>query len=55
MDLQQLHTLIELDANDAVKSIKRHDYDNAYRNAKAMCENLLLILEEEMYKGNNND
>lgn len=55
MNTQDLHILIELDANDAVKSIKRHDYDNAYRNAKAMCENLLLLLEEEMYRGNNND
>lgn len=54
MNTQQLHALIELDANDAVKSIKRHDYDNAYRNAKAMCENLLKLLEEEMYKDNDN-
>lgn len=55
MNTQHLHDLALEDAKSAVTSIERHDYDNAYRNAKAVCENLLLLLEEEMYKGNNND
>lgn len=52
---QSLHDLALEDARLAVASIQRLDYDNAYRNAKAACENLLLLIEEEMYKGNNND
>lgn len=55
MNTQNLHDLALEDAKSTVASIERHDYDNAYRNAKAVCENLLLLLEEEMYKGNNND
>ena len=55
MNTQHLHDLALEDARTAVSSIQRLDYDNAYRNAKAVCENLLLLLEEEMYKGNNND
>lgn len=55
MNTKHLHDLALEDAKSAVASIERHDYDNAYRNAKAVCENLLLLLEEEMYKGNNND
>lgn len=55
MNVQQLHDLALEDAKSAVASIERHDYDNAYRNAKAVCENLLLLLEDEMYRGNNND
>lgn len=55
MNVQHLHDLALEDAKSAVASIERHDYDNAYHNAKAVCENLLLLLEEEMYKGNNND
>ena len=51
---QQLHDLALEDARNAVASIERHDYENAYRNAKAVCENLLLLLEEEMYKDNDN-
>jgi len=51
---QHLHDLVLEDARSAVASIERHDYDNAYRNAKAVCENLLLLLEEEMYKDNDN-
>ena len=52
---QHLHDLALEDARNAVASIQRHDYENAYRNAKSVCENLLKLLEEEMYKGNNND
>lgn len=52
---QHLHDLALEDARNAVASIERHDYENAYRNAKAVCENLLKLLEEEMYRGNNND
>ena len=55
MNIQHLHNLALEDARFAVASIERHDYDNAYRNAKAVCENLLLLLTEEMYHGNNND
>lgn len=55
MNVQHLHDLALEDAKSAVASIERHDYENAYRNAKAVCENLLLLIEEEMYKGNNND
>ncbi|MBP5597705.1 MAG: hypothetical protein J6Y02_20205 [Pseudobutyrivibrio sp.] len=55
MNTQHLHSLALEDAKSAVASIERLDYDNAYCNAKAVCENLLLLLEEEMYKGNNND
>ena len=52
---KELHSLVLDDAKALVESIERYDHDNAYRNAKAVCENLLLLLEEEMYKGNNND
>lgn len=55
MNTQSLHKLALEDARTAVASIQRLDYDNAYRNVKAVCENLLLLIEEEMYKGNNND
>lgn len=55
MNTQYLHDLALEDAKSAVASIERHGYENAYRNAKAVCENLLLLLEEEMYKGSNND
>lgn len=55
MNTQHLHDLALEDARTAVASIERLDYDNAYRNAKAVCESLLKILEEEMYRGNNND
>ena len=51
---QHLHDLVLEDARNTVASIDRHDYDNAYRNAKAVCENLLKLLEEEMYKDNDN-
>ena len=54
MDIQHLHDLALEDAKSAVTSIERHDYENAYRNAKVVCENLLLLLEEEMYKDNDN-
>lgn len=54
-NIQHLHKLALEDARTAVASIQRLDYENAYRNAKAVCENLLLLLEEEMYRGNNND
>lgn len=47
-------SLVLKDARSAVASIERHDYNNAYRNAKAVCENLLKLLEEEMYKKNDN-
>ncbi len=52
---KELHSLVLDDAKALIESIERYDHDNAYRNAKAVCENLLLLLEEEMYKGNNND
>lgn len=55
MNTQSLHDLALEDARTAVASIQRHDYENAYSNAKAVCENLLKLLEDEMYKGNNND
>jgi len=54
-NIQHLHNLALEDARTAVASIERHDHENAYKSAKALCENLLLLIEEEMYKGNNND
>ena len=51
---KELHSLVLDDAKALVESIERYDHDNAYRNAKAVCENLLLLLEEEMYKDNDN-
>ena len=51
---QHLHDLALNDAKALIESIERYDHDNAYRNAKAVCENLLLLLEEEMYKDNDN-
>lgn len=52
---QELRARVLDDSRSLVSSIERYDYENAYRNAKAAYENLLLLLEEEMYKGNNND
>lgn len=51
MNEHDLRARVLDDSRSLVSSIERYDYDNAYRNAKAMCENLLLLLEEEMYKG----
>lgn len=55
MNEQNLRARVLEDSRSLISSIERYDYNNAYRNAKAVCENLLLLLEEEMYKGNNND
>lgn len=55
MNERELRARVLDDSRSLVSSIERYDYENAYRNAKAICENLLLLLEEEMYHGNNND
>lgn len=52
---RELRARVLEDSRSLVSSIERYDYENAYRNAKTIRENLLLLLEEEMYKGNNND
>lgn len=51
---QELRARILEDSRSLISSVERYDYDNAYRNSKAVCENLLLLLEEEMYKENDN-
>ena len=42
-------------AESLVQSILRHDYDSAYNYTKKIQETLLKLLEDEMYKGSNND
>ena len=46
---------IKDDANDLVNAANRQDWQQVYDIAKAITDNSLTLLEEEMYRGNNND
>ena len=51
-------TLAQLTQNDAVKLLdaaNRNDWQQVYDIAKAIMDNSLELLTEEMYKGSNND
>lgn len=43
------------DAKEVVRYLERQEYNNAYTSAKATCELIMQLIEDEMYKGNNND
>lgn len=46
---------IKDDANDLINAANRQDWQQVYDTAKAIMDNSLTLLEEEMYRGNNND
>ena len=45
---------IKDDANDLVNAANRQDWQQVYDIAKAIVDNSLTLLEEEMYKENDN-
>ena len=46
---------IKDDANDLVNAANRNDWQQVHDIAKAIVGSSLELLEEEMYKGSNND
>lgn len=53
--MSTLRDQVLTDAELLIKSIKRFDYGSAFDYASSVRDSLLKLLEDEMYKGNNND